>query len=691
MAAGDSSATENDPTGDETDEGLAEPAPPAVPLEFAAMAHKRLLLAALLAVSCAHVPPAETRRYTVLMSTTPAGSQIVTARGDEVTIDFQYNDRGRGPKTHTVLRVDDRGVPVSIHTTGNDYYKQQIEERFSVDGSTAKWSNTAETSQGEAGGVYSSMYGPPEELAVLVRAVLRNGGTMAALPSGEISVRKAGTLDVGNRTVTAYEIKGLGFTPFEIWLDEEQKLFAQVGSWQSTIREGFEAHAKTLIDAQEERGRARIAEIAQRLTHHPTMGRLTIMNARIFDPRSGALSEPTSIHVEGNRIARIGGVQERSAADVWDAGGKVVMPGLWDMHIHLVDEGLLHIAAGVTSARDLANDSDFITSLKEKIDSGQAIGPRIVLAGLVDGTGPFQAPTNVFADNEEEARKAVDFFADRGYEGLKIYSSIKPELVPVLTNYAHERGLRVSGHIPAGMRAEQAVDAGFDEIQHANMLFLNFMPDVTDTRTPARFTEVAKRGADLDLQSSEVRAFIAKLRERNIVVDPTLATFEELFLARAGQMVPTYAMVAHRFPPQVRRFFLIGGLPVPEGMDERYRASFRRMVELVGELHRSGVKVVPGTDTLAGFGLHRELELYAQAGIPNAEVLRLATLTPAEILKRDQDLGTIEPGKLADFIVVDGNPLVNISDIRRVVRVVKDGKVFEPKELYREVGVSPEF
>jgi imidazolonepropionase-like amidohydrolase len=161
-----------------------------------------------------------------------------------------------------------------------------------------------------------------------------------------------------------------------------------------------------------------------------------------------------------------------------------------------------------------------------------------------------------------------------------------------------------------------------------------------------------------------------------------------MFTARNGVVSPSYAMIANRMPPQVRRWFLSGGLPVPEGMDQRYRASFQRMLDFIGELHRSGVTIVAGTDALAGFALHRELELYAKAGIPNADVLRIATLVPAQILKRENDLGTIEPGKLADFIIVDGNPLANISDIRKVMRVVKDGKWFDPAEIYRELGVN---
>ena len=623
------------------------------------------------------------------MSTNKAGSQVVTIHGETIVVDYEYNDRGRGPKTTSVFHLGPNGVPLSIETTGNDYYKVPIEEGFFIDNGIARWKNTSESGQAPAGALYSSMYGPPAELALLARALLRNGKRMPLLPAGEATIHKAGTVNLRGTAVTAYELAGLGFTPFEIWLDKQQNFFAFVSAWSSTIREGFEGDLKKLLDAQDARAAARSAQLASKLTHKPRSLRLTITNARIFDPRTGGLSEPTTINVSGNRIESIGVPPENFAADLYNAAGKVVIPGLWDMHTHLGDvDGLLNIAAGITSVRDLGNDSDTILDLKKKFDSGAAIGPRVVLAGLVDGPGPFQGPTNILAGNEEEARKAVDFFADHKYEGLKIYSSIKPELVPLLTKYAHERGLRVSGHVPAGMRASQAIDAGYDEIQHTNMLFLNFMPDVTDTRTPARFTEVAKRAADLDFASDEVRAFVSKLRERGTVVDPTLAVFENMFTARNGVLSPSYAMVADRMPPQVRRYFLSGGLPVPEGMDERYRASFKHMVEFIGELHRSGVKIVAGTDGLAGFTLHRELELYAQAGIPNADVLRIATLVPAQILKRENDLGTIEPGKLADFIVVDGNPLENISDIRRVVRVVKDGKWFEPEEVYRELGIN---
>ncbi|HYC89578.1 MAG TPA: amidohydrolase family protein [Thermoanaerobaculia bacterium] len=652
------------------------------------MSKRNSLLAILLVAACAHQPAREeTRRYTVLMSTNKAGTQVVTTSGDETIVDYEFNDRGRGPKTHTVVRTDARGLPVSVVTTGNDYLKTPVEERLTTTGDRVTWKSTAETGEGKAGALYTSMYGPPEEWGILSRALLMAGGKLPLQGGGEASIRKVGEATLRGTHVTAYEISGIGFTPYEVWLDDDRNFFGLVSSWSSTIREGFEGDVKQLIDAQDERGRSRAAEIAKRLTGNPV--RVIVVNARVFDPRTGRLSEPTTVVTQGNRIASVGSDSPYSAGEMIDAKGGVLLPGLWDMHGHLGDtDGLLNIAAGITSARDLGNDSDTVTALRDKYDSGEAIGPRLVLAGLIDGPGPFQGPTNLLVATEEEGRKAIDFLVSRKYEGLKIYSSIKPELVPFLTRYAHEKGLRVSGHIPAGMTAEKAVDAGYDEIQHVNMLFLNFMPDVTDTRTPARFTEPAKRGADLDLQSPEVRAFIEKLRSRKIVVDPTMTVFEGMFTARKGELEPSYAMIAERVPPQVRRWFLAGGLPVPEGMDERYRASYQRMLDLVAELHRSGVTIVAGTDGLAGFALHRELENYVRAGIPPAEVLRIATLVPAQVLEREADLGTIEPGKLADFIIVDGDPTRNISEIRRVVRVVKDGKVFDPKAIYRELGVN---
>jgi hypothetical protein len=360
------------------------------------------------------------------------------------------------------------------------------------------------------------------------------------------------------------------------------------------------------------------------------------------------------------------------------------------MHSHVQPlDGLLDLANGVTGARDLANDVDSLLRTKQAWDSGAEIGPRMVIAGFIDGRGPYQGPTKVFADTVDEGKQDIDMYASKGFEQIKLYSSVKPELVPPLAAYAHSKGLRVSGHIPNGMTAEQAVLAGYDEIQHANFLFLNFLAGKDDdTRTPVRFTLVAQKGAGLDLASPPVKAFIALLAAHKTVIDPTLVTFEPMLLGREGQVYPSYAPIADRLPVQVRRGLLTGGLPVPDGMDATYRASFAAMEKMVRLMWEAGVRVVAGTDALAGFSLARELELYVEAGIPAPDVIALATLGAARVVRHDKEWGSIAAGKLADLVLVDGKPDVQISDVRKPVTVVKGGVVYACADLLGAVGMS---
>jgi imidazolonepropionase-like amidohydrolase len=398
--------------------------------------------------------------------------------------------------------------------------------------------------------------------------------------------------------------------------------------------------------------------------------------------------------ISGNRIAGVGPegkVAVPKDAEIVDASGKTILPGLWDMHVHTSDDdGLLHLAAGVTSVRDLANDTDELLLRRRRYDEGSLAGPRIVMAGIIDGPGPYAGPTKVLVSDVKEARAAVDRYADLGYVQIKIYSSVKPELVPAIVSEARARGLRVSGHVPAFMTAEEAVKDGFDEIQHANFLFLNFWGDtIKDTRTPLRFTAVAEKAAALDLKSDRVQAFVRLLKEHRTVLDPTLNVFETMFTARKGSLDPAYASVAGRMPAQVRRGFLTGGLSVPDGMDATYRASFVAMLAMINMMHHAGITIVAGTDSLPGFGYERELELYGRAGIPAAEVLRIATLGAARVMKLDGELGSIEAGKLADVILVDGNPTESLGDLRRVSLVVKDGAVYDPEAILKSSGVRP--
>jgi hypothetical protein len=240
------------------------------------------------------------------------------------------------------------------------------------------------------------------------------------------------------------------------------------------------------------------------------------------------------------------------------------------------------------------------------------------------------------------------------------------------------------------MRAEDVVRAGYDEIQHINMLFLNFLvkPD-TDTRTLARFTLVGEGAPGLDLDSAPVRDFIKLLAAHKVAIDPTVAVFEWMFLSRPGEVAPGHRPLVERLPVQVGRGYFAGSLAIDADSDAGYRAAFAKMLEMVRRLHAAGVQIVAGTDSIAGLTLHRELELYVEAGIPAADVLRLATLGSAKLLKVDRDAGSIARGKRADLVLIDGDPLARISDVARAELVIKGGAMFDPAALYKEVGVAP--
>jgi imidazolonepropionase-like amidohydrolase len=360
------------------------------------------------------------------------------------------------------------------------------------------------------------------------------------------------------------------------------------------------------------------------------------------------------------------------------------------MHAHVGDnDGLLNLAAGVTTVRDLANDTDSLLARRQRIADGKEIGTRIVLAGIIDSPDAFHGPTKVLVSTEAEARAAVDNYKRLGYVQIKIYSSVKPELVPVIIDEAHKNGLRVSGHIPANMIASQCVEDGYDEIQHINFLVLNFFPEIKDTNTITRLTKPGEVTASLDLNSPKVQDFIKLLQDHHTKLDLTLTVFEDQYMARPGQISPGFLPVANRLPAQVRRSLLTAGMTPPPGMEDTYKKSFAKMIDFAGLLYRSGLSIEDGTDNMAGFALHRELELDVQAGIPANVVLQDATLNAARIMSMDKDLGSVAPGKLADLVLVEGDPTKNISDIRKTVLVVKDGVIYKPAELYSELGVKP--
>ena len=664
---------------------------------------RRLALVALLIPSAVSLWAADTAtqtiRYSVISNSRTAGSEVDTyGPGAQVDSTFEYNDRGRGPKIAAHYVLSENSLPLQTTVTGNDYLKAPVDERFTLENGVGTWKSTSENGHAEGTGFYISNNGPAAESAFLVSALLKaKGAPLKLFPAGEARLEKMTDVTLENHGqklhVTEYAITGLSFEPQTVWLDDDLHFFAVPGKWFAIMREGWEGTNDQLYALDRSAEDARMARLAKELAQHPTQS-IAIEHVRVFDSEQASIREDQTVVIDGTRIAQAGpsaSVKLPVNAQRIDGSGKTLLPGLFDMHVHVQPvDGMLNIASGVTTVRDMGNDMDDLKHLQSVWDSGAAIGPHLWKAGLIDGHDPMQAPTGIYVDTPEQARAAVNQYADLGYIQIKLYSSLKPELVPGIAQTAHARGLRVSGHVPNGMIASQFVQAGADEIQHINFIFLNFLASqVKDTRTPERFTAVGANAAKIDLQSKEVNDFIALLQQHHTTVDVTLGAFEGMFTGRPGKISPDLAPVLDRLPAQVQRSAYTGGLPVTEQNDQLYKDSYAAMLKMTKRLYDAGIPILAGTDATAGIMLHRELELEVRAGIPPAKSLQIATWNAARLLKQEKELGSIAAGKRADLLLVNGNPVENISDIRRCQLVMKDGVVYKSADVYRAVGIAP--
>ena len=641
------------------------------------------------------------REDQILIQGNLQGKQTLVADGANAAhSEYSYNDRGRGDHIKATWKLDTAGVLSEYSGSGNDYMKAAVSEKFRIADGKASWSNRTEhgeqTVSGEA--FYLPLSAPPEILGVLARALLKAPDhKLALLPAGQASIEAAGTIEVstasGKATLSHYLITGLGFMPTDVWLDRDGNTAAQVSSWFTVVADAFREAVPQLQSAQDVTDAAWSARVAHDLTHDPGAA-LAIRNARLFDPRDLSVTPGMSVLIQGDRIVRVAAdadLKLPSGAEVIDARGRFLIPGLWDNHQHFGDvDGVLDLIAGVTSARDMANDTDGFLKRVARFDDGSELGPRVLKAGIIDGTGELAGPTKMRVDTAAEAIKDVDWYADHGYAQIKMYSSLKPALVPIIADRAHARGLRVSGHVPAFMSARQFVEGGADEIQHLNFIELNFLfPEVQETRNRDRFIKVAERAREFTPDKPQVREFITFLKQHHTVLDPTMSVFEALFSGNPAAVTPGLENIAPRFPPQIRRGLLSGALDVPNDKTDAYAQAFPAMLNLLKALHDAGVTIIPGTDALAGYSLHHELELYVRAGIPAAEVLRMATLTPALVMGVNRDRGVIAAGKLADMVLVDGDPVANIADIEKIDTVIKGGKVYDPAKLEQALGITP--
>jgi imidazolonepropionase-like amidohydrolase len=612
---------------------------------------------------------------------------------------YQYNDRGRGDSMVIDYREDEKGFLTYLSAKGVNYFKNKVEEEFSLVNNIAKWRNVSENEERKL--TSPAFYiGLKSSGGNMLKALMSSGNTISLIPYGSAKSKIISTLTYqipGGATKNFFlvAIEGMGMTPSYRWMDEKNEFFANISDWFSLIKSGYESFIPELSKTQKTQELLFFTALSQKLSVKSLKG-ICIKNIRLFDANIGKVIPQATVFINDNRISNVFTTLNPSipaGINVIDGKGKMLLPGLWDMHTHMSDDvkGVLHIAAGVTSIRDMGNGEDLLKRM-ENIKAGKIIGPEeVIISGFIDGAGPFAAPTGKLINNVEEGKKYIKEFADKGYQQIKLYSSIKPEWVKPLIEEAKRYNLRVCGHIPAFMTADQAVNAGYDEVTHMNMLILNFFGDTIDTRSTQRFLIPAQKAVAIDLNSKQVKDFLQLLKDKNTVVDPTLAVFEGMFTDRDRQIPAAFKTEIDRFPLQMQRSFRAGGgdLPVPEGMDDTYRQSYTAMLKIVKMLYDKDITIVPGTDGFPGFMLHRELELYVKAGIPAADVLQIATIVSARVAGKEKEMGSIEKGKIANMVLIDGNPLNNISDIRKAVLVIKDGVMYDPAQLYQALSIKP--
>lgn len=639
--------------------------------------------------------------YRVLTQERDIGHYTVDHEGDRITVDYDFKQNGRGPTIKEELRLDKDGLPLDWTISGRTTFGNAVAESFRRTAKGTVWTDLAGPGSikgKDAPRYYVTQNGSVLDVSLLAKALLADPDrTMAVAPGGTARLtekdRRSFDGPEGKLEVVTYELSGLSLNPTYITLDAKGDLFAVASASFIIARAGYEKAAdKPLRDLAEQLASARFAALqaegAKRFA-----GPVRIRNVRVFDPAAKALSAPSDVIFAGNRITGVlpaGSTASPGETEIDGAGGTLV-PGMYEMHAHLGQEdALLNVLAGITSVRDMGNTNEVLDVLIDRIGKDEVAGPRVTRSGFIEGKSQFSSATGKLVASQDEAIEAVRWYAARGYSQAKLYNSMNPAWAPAVVEEAHRLGLRVAGHVPAFSSADAMIAAGFDEITHVNQLMLGWVlnPD-EDTRTLFRFTAM-RRFPGLTMDSPKVRATLDAMAARRVAHEPTIGIHELGLTALDGKPNPGAIDYIDHMPPAEQRQLkqALFGADTPQQRAE-YVAAFAKIMETLREMNRRGILLIPGTDTGGAFTYHRELELFGKLGMTPAEVLSRATLEMARYLGQDQQLGSIERGKLADFLLVPGDPTRDLKAIKAISMVVKDGAVYFPDAFYAKLGIKP--
>ncbi len=613
--------------------------------------------------------------------------------------DLPFAEQEKKPLLNATLRMQADFTPQSFESKGIALLEIEENASVMVQGKTASVQDGGRSNaKADVPNNFFTLsrYLPVAVEMMLARYWLAHGrpNSIRLLPGGEAFVEYRGTdtLTVSGKStvLTRYHLSGHnwrgGWGRQTLWLDAENRLVAAVnlGSDIETnlyaIRDGYDSAISFFLKRTVEDGIDRLTQVADQLSPKNDSP-LVLLGATLIDVTGKPPIINSAVVINGDRITAAGprsAIKIPERAKTIDVSGKFLLPGLWDMHSHFyqVEFGPTYLAAGITTARDVGNEIEFGTALRDAAKQKRGLGPRMLLAGYIDGKNEYHS-FDVQVDTPEEARAAVRRYKDAGYEQIKIRDNVKLETLKVITAEAHRLGMTVTGHVPKSMNALQAVEAGMDQINHLNYVMSGFFPK-GDPGQPQ---------VSIDLESPDSKYALRFFKEHGTVTDPTVAVLE-LMIHPKSTLIESFEPGLTKVAPELVEQINQKGEPADEA--EGLRMVIDTLLKTIGALHRADIPIVAGTDVgVPGHTLHRELELYVKAGLTPLEAIQTATLTPAHVMKLENEVGTIEAGKRADLMILDANPLDNISNIRKIRFVVTQGRMFESAKLWATVGFRP--
>jgi len=623
----------------------------------------------------------------------------IEPRGDQYDLvsHFLFTDRGTpvGLETTYAARTSDLS-PLNYTAKGKSSRSSEMDDRLNVTGDsiTIQRSGKAETQTASGKWFITDGYSPVAMQEQMMRWWLASGkpNEFTIYPAvAKVHIKPSETLTIDNVSMQGYTVQGLIWGTESLWMDNANNLAALVSidaelDHFEAVRQPYVAGIDKFIAAAAKANLAVLAKLSAS-SQAPAGHVLAIVGATLENSTGAAPISNSVILIEDGVITAAGTraqVKIPKHATILDAAGKYAVPGLWDMHAHYeqVEWGPIYLASGITSVRDVGNEFGMVQTLHAELNRKQdpAIGPHLEFAGIIDGSGPMSLGA-VIADTPEQAREWVQKYKAAGARQIKIYSSVKPEIVKAITAEAHALGMTVTGHIPNGMTAIDGINDGMDQINHVSYVTPYIVrPGIGADGKPDR-----KAQPIIEPESPRAKELIETMKAHHAVLDPTVALYEMMLHSKPmDQLEPG----VNHLPPQLRE--ALDTPPAPSTQAALVDARFQTFLTVIKTLHAAGIPIVAGTDqAIPGYSLHREMELYVASGFTPLEALQSATIVPARALGVEKESGSIDIGKRGDVLLLAADPLKDIHNTRTVWKTVAAGKVYEPAPLWTIVGFIP--